>query len=137
MSGSRDRSKISGVSRRNLLLSTAAFGVGSLASPFVIPTLSQEVLVVNTQGGEYQEIVERTVIKPFEKKFGVKVTHDPTGTAAEDYAKIRASRGAPGFDVAATLTAAEIILARARTCWRSSPSARSRTSSICGTIARH
>ena len=68
------------LNRRAFLAGTA----GSLASPFVIPSLAADVLVVNTQGGEYQEIVERTVIKPFEKKFGVQVTHDPTGTAAED-----------------------------------------------------
>jgi putative spermidine/putrescine transport system substrate-binding protein len=98
------------VTRRKFLAGTAAIGAGSIASPFVISVRSQEVLVVNTQGGEYQEIVERTVLKPFEKKFSVKITNDPTGTAAEDYAKIRASRGAPGFDVAATLTPAEVIL---------------------------
>ncbi len=98
------------LTRRRFLAGTAVAGVGSVASPFVIAARSQDVLVVNTQGGEYQEIVERTVIRPFEKKFGVKVTNDPTGTAAEDYAKIRASRGAPGFDVAATLTPAEVIL---------------------------
>ena len=37
---------------------------------------SQETLIVNTQGGEYQELVERVVIRPFEKKLGVKVIHD-------------------------------------------------------------
>src|SRR5260370_14335215 len=79
-------------------------------APYVIPARSQEALIVNTQGGEYQELVERVVIRPFEKKFGVKVIHDPTGTASQDYAKIRASRGAPGFDVAGLLTPPEVIL---------------------------
>jgi len=105
MRGSAEISKHN-LTRRKLLVGTAALGVSSMASPFVIPVRSEDVLVVNTQGGEYQEIIERTVIRPFEKKFGVKVTNDATGTAAEDYAKIRASRGAPGFDVAAVLTPA-------------------------------
>ena len=49
-------------------------------------------------------------MQPFEKKFGVKVIHDATGTSSQDYAKIRASRGAPGFDVAAALSPPEVIL---------------------------
>ena len=47
-------------------------------------------------------------LQPFEKKFGVKVVHDATGTSSQDYAKIRASRGAPGFDVAAALSPPEV-----------------------------
>ena len=50
------------------------------------------------------------MIQPFEKKFGVKVIHDATGTASQDYAKIRAARGAPGFDVAGLLTPPEVML---------------------------
>jgi putative spermidine/putrescine transport system substrate-binding protein len=46
-------------------------------------------------GGEYQELFEKNVIEPFEKKFGVKVIHDATGTSSQDYAKIRASKGRP------------------------------------------
>ena len=59
---------------------------------------------------EYQDILMRTTIEPFEKKFGVQVTYDNTGSAAQNYAKIRASRGAPGFDVAGELTPPEVIL---------------------------
>jgi len=93
-------------SRRTWLKRAGAIAL----APYVITARSQETLIVNTQGGEYQELVERVVIKPFEKKFGVKVIHDPTGTASQDYAKIRASRGAPGFDVAGLLTPPEVIL---------------------------
>ena len=50
------------------------------------------------------------MLKPFEQKFGVRVVHDATGTASQDYAKIRAARGAPGFDVAGLLTPPEMIL---------------------------
>ncbi len=36
--------------------------------------------------------------------------HDATGTSSQDYAKIRASKGAPGFDVAAALSPPEVVL---------------------------
>ncbi|HVF64258.1 MAG TPA: extracellular solute-binding protein [Casimicrobiaceae bacterium] len=94
------------VKRRRLLQGAGA----AMAAPYVITARAQETLIVNTQGGEYQELVERVVIRPFEKKFGVKITHDATGTASQDYAKIRAARGAPGFDVAGLLTPPEVIL---------------------------
>ena len=98
------------LNRRQIVAGGAALGASTLASPFIIPARAAERLIVNTQGGEYQQIVEETVLKPFGKKFGVEVVNDPTGTAAQDYAKIRASRGAPGFDVANTLTPPEVIL---------------------------
>jgi putative spermidine/putrescine transport system substrate-binding protein len=94
------------LSRRGVLRASA----GALAAPFVIPALAADTLVVNGYGAEFQDIITRTTIEPFEKKFGVKVTYDNTGTAAQNYAKIRASRGAPGFDVAGELTPPEIIL---------------------------
>ena len=83
---------------------------GALAAPFVIPALAGETLVVNGYGAEYQDILMKTTIEPFQKKFGVQITYDSTGSAAENYAKIRASRGAPGFDVAGELTPPEVIL---------------------------
>jgi putative spermidine/putrescine transport system substrate-binding protein len=87
----------------------AALG-GVLAAPFVIPARAADTLVVTAYGGEYQDVFVPTVIEPFEKKFGVKVTYDLSGGAAQTYAKIRAARGAPGFDVAAELTPPEAIL---------------------------
>ena len=102
------------VSRRSLLRTALGAAAFTGAAPYVVRAQTPETLIVNTQGGEYQEIVETTVIKPFEKKFGVKVVHDATGTASQDYAKIRASRGAPGFDVAGLLTPPEIILGARR-----------------------
>jgi len=80
------------------------------AAPHLIVAQTPETLIVNTQGGEYQDIVESTVLKPFEQRFGVRVTHDATGSASQDYARIRAARGAPGFDVAGLLTPPEMIL---------------------------
>jgi len=92
--------------RRRFLGASAA----ALAAPAVIPARAAETLVVNGYGAEYQEVLTRTTLEPFEKKFGVRITYDNTGSAAQNYAKIRASRGAPGFDVAGELSPPEIIL---------------------------
>lgn len=99
------------ISRRRLMTRAGAGAVAAtLGKPFVISAHASETLVVNAYGGEFQDIFLKTTVEPFEKKFGVKVVYDNAGTASEDYAKIRASRGAPGFDVAAELTPPEIIL---------------------------
>lgn len=88
----------------------AGLGGLVLSAPFIVRTRAAETLVVTAYGGEYQDVFMSTVVRPFEKKFGVSVTYDLSGGAAQTYAKIRASRGAPGFDVAAELTAPEAIL---------------------------
>ncbi len=98
------------ISRRTLL--KGAVGATALAAAACRrgsgPT--SERLIVNYQGGEVGRIFEETTIEPFAKKFGVEVIHDEMGVASQDYARIRASNGEPGFDVAASLTAPEIIL---------------------------
>ena len=96
--------------RREFLRRASAGAALALGAPYVWAQRSDETLVVNTFGGEYQELFEKTVMQPFEKKFGVKVIHDATGTSSQDFAKIRASRGAPGFDVAGALSPPEVIL---------------------------
>lgn len=88
---------------------TAGGIVAAALAPAIIARAA-DTLVVNAYGGEFGDILRRTVIEPFEKKFGVQVTFDDTGTSSTNYAKIRATRGAPGFDVAAELTAAENVL---------------------------
>jgi putative spermidine/putrescine transport system substrate-binding protein len=99
------------VSRRSVLKTGSGLAACLAAgtAPAVIAR-AQETLIVNSQGGEYQQIFEDTVIRPFEQQFNVSVVHDPTGTASQDFAKIRASGGSPGFDVAAVLNPPEIIL---------------------------
>lgn len=94
-----------GVSRRRLLATGAAV---SLAAPATIVGAA-ETLTIAAYGGEYRDIMIKTVIEPFEKKFGVKVTYDDSG-GVDPYPRIRASRGAPGFDVAAEMVPATIIL---------------------------
>ena len=93
-------------------LSRRAIAGGILAAAFTPAIIARaaDTLVVNAYGGEFGDILRRTVIEPFEKRFSVHVTFDDTGTSSTNYAKIRATRGAPGFDVAAELTAAENIL---------------------------
>src|SRR5881397_258721 len=96
--------------RRRFLRGASAVAAATIGAPYVWAQKSDDTLVVNSFGGEYQELFETAVIRPFEKKFGVKVVHDATGTSSQDYAKIRASKGAPGFDVAAALSPPEVIL---------------------------
>src|SRR5215510_8141801 len=96
--------------RREFIKRTSAAAVAGLSAPYVWGQKTDDTLVVNSFGGEYQEIFEKNIIQPFEKKLGVKVVHDTTGTSSQDYAKIRASKGAPGFDVAAALSPPEVLL---------------------------
>jgi putative spermidine/putrescine transport system substrate-binding protein len=96
--------------RREFLRRASVTTAAAVAAPYVWAQRTDETLVVNSFGGEYQEVFEKAVLRPFEKKFGVKVVHDTTGTSSQDYAKIRASKGAPGFDVAAALSPPEVIL---------------------------
>ena len=49
---------------------------------FIVPALAADRLVVNGYGAEFQEIITCTTIEPFEKKFGVKITYDDTGSGA-------------------------------------------------------
>ncbi|MBY5775360.1 ABC transporter substrate-binding protein [Rhizobium leguminosarum] len=58
-----------------------------------------EQLVVNSYGGPYEKIIYERIIEPFEKKTGIKVIYDSVGSSSQDYAKIKATGGRPGFDV--------------------------------------
>ena len=73
------------------------------------PAAAQEQLVLNAYGAEYEPIIRERIIEPFEKEFGVKVVYDVNGSASEDYARIRATQGAPGFDVV-VMTASESLV---------------------------
>jgi len=65
-------------------------------------------LIVNAYGARYEQLVMDTIIHPFEEEFGVSVLYDVGGSAAEDYARIRATGGQPGYDVV-VMTAPESI----------------------------
>jgi putative spermidine/putrescine transport system substrate-binding protein len=65
-----------------------------------VPELANaETLVVNSYGGPYEAIIRQAIIEPFERKTGIDVVYDAVGSASQDYAKIKASNGHPGFDV--------------------------------------
>jgi putative spermidine/putrescine transport system substrate-binding protein len=72
---------------------------------------SGQTLTVSGYGGKWKNIFENVVAKPFEEKTGAKINVTTSGSAAEAYAKIKASGGKPGFDLA-VLTGAEIILGK-------------------------
>ena len=58
--------------RRKFIRQTSAVAVASLGAPYIwAQGKTDDTLVVNSFGGEYQELVEKAVIAPFEKKFGV------------------------------------------------------------------
>lgn len=56
-------------------------------------------LIVNSYGGPYEQIIQDAIIKPFEEQYGVRVIYDAVGSSQQDYAKIKATNGRPGFDV--------------------------------------
>ena len=87
------------VSRTLILVAAAIF--------MSAPAMAQR-LVVNSYGGEYEGLIMEAVIEPFEEQFGVEVVYDAVGSASEDYARIRATRGNPGFDVV-VMTAPEAL----------------------------
>lgn len=69
---------------------------------------SAEELIVNSYGGPYEDIIRERIIAPFEHKFGATVIYDAVGSASQDYAKIKATAGRPGFDVV-VMTAAQSL----------------------------
>lgn len=62
-------------------------------------TALAEELIVNSYGGPYEQIFHDNIIKPFEEATGITVIYDAVGSSSQDYAKIKATNGSPGFDV--------------------------------------
>ena len=44
--------------------------------------------MVSVDAAEFQDIIMRTTIEPFEKSFRCEITYDIDGSAAQNYAKI-------------------------------------------------
>jgi putative spermidine/putrescine transport system substrate-binding protein len=82
--------------------------VSALATATLATSLRAETLVVNSYGGPYETIIRERIIEPFEAKFGIDVVYDAVGSASQDYAKIKATKGRPGFDVA-VMTASQSL----------------------------
>jgi putative spermidine/putrescine transport system substrate-binding protein len=77
-----------------------AFLAGSaLALANVVTSAHGQELIVNSYGGPYEGIIQDAIIKPFEEQYGVRVIYDAVGSSQQDYAKIKATNGRPGFDV--------------------------------------
>lgn len=79
-----------------------AGGGGSAGEAFA------DQLVLNSYGGPYEEIIRSRIIEPFEAETGVRVVYDAVGSSSQDYAKIKATGGRPGFDVV-VMTAAQAL----------------------------
>lgn len=82
--------------------------VGGLALLLTTTLAAAQDLIVNSYGAQYEELIRETIIEPFEEQFGVEILYDATGSAAEDFARIRATGGQPGFDVV-VMTAPESL----------------------------
>ncbi len=87
------------------ILAAATVAISSLC---LAPALRAETLIVNSYGGPYEAIIRRAIIEPFEQQTGIDVVYDAVGAASQDYAKIKATKGRPGFDVA-VMTASQSL----------------------------
>lgn len=56
-------------------------------------------IVFSGYGGDYQEVMRKVIIGPFEKKFNAKIVYDATGSSAQKLAKLRATKGTYTWDV--------------------------------------
>lgn len=79
-------------------LIAAAIGVAFIAFAPQGANAQDKELVFGGFGGSFQKGLLKTVIKPFEKKFGVHVTY-VTGTSNQLLAKVKAQRNRPEIDV--------------------------------------
>jgi spermidine/putrescine transport system substrate-binding protein len=94
------------ISRRGVLRAGGALA-GFTAVNFFVPheLLAQDKmtneLVVTTWGGSFADAVRATVVEPFQKEFGVRVTMGVTGNQAEMLTKLRAATmgGTPDIDL--------------------------------------
>ncbi|HSF02883.1 MAG TPA: extracellular solute-binding protein, partial [Solirubrobacterales bacterium] len=81
----------------------------ALACPALALAQSGEI-VFSGYGGDYGEQMKKLVIAPFEKKFGVKVVYDATGSSAQKLAKLRATKDTYTYDVT-VLTGYDLLAA--------------------------
>ena len=80
-------------------MKTAFLAASAVALSSVVTLAHGQDLIVNSYGGPYEQIVHEAIIKPFEEQYGVRVVYDAVGSSQQDYAKIKATNGRPGFDV--------------------------------------
>jgi putative spermidine/putrescine transport system substrate-binding protein len=80
-------------------MKAAFFAASAIALAGVATHAHGQDLIVNSYGGPYEQIIQDAIIKPFEQQYGVRVIYDAVGSSQQDYAKIKATNGRPGFDV--------------------------------------
>jgi len=71
---------------------------GLLSWPRAATAQTREI-VFSGYGGDYEELMKKLIIAPFEKKFNAKVVYDATGSSAQKLAKLRATSGTYTWDV--------------------------------------
>ena len=94
------------LSRREVLRAGGAL-TGFSAANFLLPSVASaqdkmtKELVITTWGGSFADAVRATVIEPFQKEYGVRVTMGVTGNQAEMLTKLRAATmgGTPDIDL--------------------------------------
>jgi len=75
-------------------------GMVALALFWAGPASAQtNEVVFSAYGGDYQEVMKKVILGPFEKKFNAKVIYDATGSSAQKLAKLRATKGTYTWDV--------------------------------------
>jgi putative spermidine/putrescine transport system substrate-binding protein len=79
------------------LLAACAPAAPQAAAPAAQPATE---LVFSGYGGDYSDVMKKSIIGPFEKKFNAKVVYDETGSSTEKLAKMRASKDAFTYDIA-------------------------------------
>lgn len=81
------------------LLASLCLAISGIGIGIGTGTARAETLIINSYGGPYEDIIRERIIEPFEKRFGIDVVYDAVGSAQQDYAKIKATKGRPGFDL--------------------------------------
>ncbi len=80
-------------------MKTTLLAASAVAISGAVTIAQGQDLIVNSYGGPYEQIIQDAIIRPFEEQFGVRVIYDAVGSSQQDYAKIKATNGRPGFDV--------------------------------------
>jgi len=82
-----------------MIAKNCAVSMTAMAVALSATSANAEDLIVNGYGGPFESIIMTNIIEPFEEATGINVIYDAVGTSSEDFAKIKATRGNPGFDV--------------------------------------
>jgi len=108
-------SKLAITKVQGIIMILIVLGVSAVASYWyllLLPSQTTRELVVSGYGAEFETLVKKVVIAPFEKQYNVKITYDGTGSSLDHYAKLKASGGDPGWDVTVMVDSEVAIAAK-------------------------